>query len=157
MESTRIEQLMDAWLEGNTTLEQEAILREYFTAGEVAPHLQMYVPMFEGFVRAKEEVSHREVSLPKSKFSIQPYWYSVAAIIVVAITVGSIVFSGTGLTQEEEEALAAYNKAKETMYLLSASLNKGTENVKVLDEFSKGTASINYINQFTETKNRILK
>ena len=148
---------MDTWFEGNTTLEQEAILREYFTGGDVAPHLQMYVPMFEGFVQAKEEVSQREVTLPKEGFSIKPMWYSVAAMIVVALTVGSILFSGSGLSREEQEALAAYNEAKEAMYLLSASLNKGTDNVKILDEFSKGTSSINYINQFTETKNRILK
>ena len=157
MESTRIEQLMDAWFEGNTTLEQEALLRDYFTSGEVAPHLEMYVPMFEGFVQAKYEVSHQDVSLPKRNPTIKPFWYSVAAMLVVALTVGSIMFSNSGLSQEEKEALAALEQTKEAMYLLSSSLNKGTENVKLLDEFSKGTASINYINQFTETKNRILK
>lgn len=157
MESTRIEQLMDTWFEGNTTLEQEAILRQYFTGGEVAPHLEMYVPMFEGFVQAKEEVSEIEVTLPQQKFTIRPLWYSIAAMVVVALTVGSILFSGSGLTQEEEEALAALEETREAMYLLSASLNKGTENVKLLDQFAKGTSSINYINEFTESKNKILK
>ena len=157
MESTRIEKLMDTWFEGNTTLEQEAILREYFTGSDVAPHLQMYVPMFEGFVQAKEEVSHREVKLPQQRFTIRPMWYSIAAMVVVALTVGSVLFSGSGLSQEEEDALAALQQTREAMYLLSSSLNKGTENVKLLDEFAKGTSSINYINEFTETKNRILK
>jgi hypothetical protein len=41
--------------------------------------------------------------------------------------------------------------------LLSSNLNKGTENVALLNEFTKGTESIKHINQFTETKNKILK
>ena len=157
MELVNIERLMDAWFEGNTTLEQEARLRSYFTEGEVAPHLEVYKPMFEGFVMAGKEVSEKEVLLPKEGFSIKPWWYSIAALLVVAATVGGIMFSGSGLTNEEKEALAALKQSKEVMLMLSEGLNTGTASIEHLNEFNKGKSAIAHINQFTKTKNKILK
>jgi hypothetical protein len=157
MESARIERLLDAYFEGNTTLAEEATLRDYFTNGEVAAHLEPMKPMFEGFVKAKEEVSATEIALPRSGSKINPWWYSIAATFLVAVTVGSIVFSNSGLSKEEEEALAALKQTREAMMMLSSNLNKGTENVAYLNEFTKGTSTIRHIEQFTETKNKILK
>jgi hypothetical protein len=148
---------LDAYFEGNTTLAEEATLRDYFTQGEVAAHLESFAPMFKGFVQAKEEVSVKEVTLPESGIKIKTWWYSIAATFLVAVSVGSIVFSNSGLSNEEQEALAAIKETKEAMMLLSSNLNKGTENVALLSEFTKGTSNIKHINQFTETKNRILK
>jgi len=157
MESTRIERLLDAYFEGNTTLAEEATLRDYFTGDEVADHLAPYAPMFNGFVQAQQEVSTSEVILPKSGFKMERWWYSIAATFLVAVTVGSIVFSNRGLSSEEQEALAALKQTREAMMMLSSNLNKGTENVVFLNEFTKGSSTIKHINQFTKTKNKILK
>ena len=157
MESTRIERLLDAYFEGNTTLEEEATLRDYFTSQEVADHLAPYAPMFIGFVQAQQEVSTSEVTLPQSGFKMKSWWYSIAATFLVAVTVGGIVFSNPGLSDEEQEALAALKETREAMMMLSSNLNKGTENVAFLNEFAKGSSNIKHINQFTETKDKILK
>ncbi|MCW5519693.1 hypothetical protein J1N09_07575 [Aureitalea sp. L0-47] len=157
MESTRIERLLDAYFEGNTTLAEEAALRDYFTSDEVADHLAPYAAMFKGFVQAQQEVSTSEVTLPQSGVKMKRWWYSIAATFLVALTVGSFVFSNQGLSSEEEEALAALQQTREAMMMLSSNLNKGTENVAFLNEFAKGSSNIKHINQFTETKNRILK
>ncbi len=144
MESAKIERLLEAYFEGDTSLEQEETLRRYFTEEKVAAHFEAYKPMFEGFVHARNEVSGKEISLPERGFKIRPWWYGVAAMLIVAVTVGSFMFSNSGLTNEEQEALAALKQTKATMMLFSSNLNKGTSN-------------ITYINQFTETRNRILK
>jgi hypothetical protein len=157
MESASIEILLDAWFEGNTTLAQEATLRDYFTNGEVPAHLQAYKPIFEGFVIAGTEVSEKEVSLPKTANRINPIWYSIAAMLVVAVTIGSIMFSNSGLSQEEKEALAAFKQTREVLMLASEGINAGTTNMVHLNEFTKGTSAISNINQFTKTKNKILK
>ncbi len=157
MESTRIERLLDTYFEGNTTLAEEATLRDYFTGREVAEHLAPYAPMFKGFVQAQQEESTSEVKLPQSGFKVKSWWYSIAATILVAVTVGSIVFSNRGLSQEEQEAIAALKQTKEAMMLLSSNLNKGTENVAYLNEFAKGSSTIKHINQFKETTDKILK
>lgn len=157
MESAKIERLLEVYFEGNTTLEQELTLRSYFTEGDVAVHLEAYIPIFEGFVSARNEVSGKEISLPESGFKIKTWWYGVAAMLIVAFSVGSMVFSNSGLTGEEQDALAALNETRETMLLFSSSLNMGTASMAHLNEFTKGTSNILYINQFSEAKNKFLK
>ncbi len=144
MELAKIESLLDAYFEGETNLEQENSLREYFTGNNVAPHLAAYQSLFIGLKNAKEEVSEREITLPEVKNTSNRWWLSIAASIVIVLGVVGLQFSGNQLTQEEQIALAEFNKTKETLLLLSKSFNKGTQKLAVLGEF-------------TEAKNKILK
>ena len=157
MESAIIDKLLESYFEGNTSLQQEVQLREYFKQEEVAPHLEVYRPMFDAFAAAGDEVSESEVSLPAKTRTIQPVWYSIAAVLLVAVTIGSLMFSNQGLSREEQEALAALKETKKVMLLMSEGLKTGASNINHLDEFNKGTSAIVHINQFTESKNRILK
>ncbi len=145
MELAKIESILEAYFEGNTSLEQEAMLRSYFKGQEVAPHLLPYKAMFDGFEIARAEVSQKELSFPKSKQKMRFWKYGIAATAVAAFGIASLLFSGSsGYTVEEQEALAALNKTKETMLLLSQNLNKGTEGLVALE-------------QFTEARNKVLK
>ena len=146
MELAKIEKLLDAYFEGNTSLAEEAILRDYFLQDEVAPHLAMYQPMFAGLAAAKQEVSQREIHLPQRQFKMKNWWYGVAASVVIAIGVAGFVFSepNNHLTKEEQEALVAFEKTREAMQLMSKNFNQGAE-------------ELTHISTFTQTKNRILK
>lgn len=158
MEFVKISQLLDAYFEGNTTLEEETRLREYFSSNDIADELRPYAPIFVTQVTAKEERSHRKIEIPaeSSKFTFRKW--SIAASIVVVLGMSSLLyFQNNGLTSEQKEALLAYNQAKETMYLLSENLNKGTSKVTFINEFAEGAATINLLNQFTESKNKFLK
>ncbi len=135
MELNKIEQLLEAYFEGNTTLNDEAILKEYFASESVAAHLQNYVPLFKSFEVAKSEVLKAEIKLPNKEKAMKPWMYSVAAILVTAITVGALFFSKPSVSQEEREALMAFNQTRETMMLLSKNLNKGTEQLAIIDQF----------------------
>lgn len=158
MKSTKIDKLINTWLEGETSLEEERILRDYFCQDHVEPHHEVYKPMFRGFEAASKEVSGVKIELPASgRPAIRPFWYSIAALLVVTFTIATLVRSGSGLSQEEEEALAALKQTKEVMLLMSENLNKGTENVALLDVFRKGTSSLRHIDQFNEATNKFLK
>ena len=145
MELARIEKLLEAYFEGNTTLAEEKTLRNYFTSDSVAPQLQEYQPLFEGFNIAQQEVSHRELIVPNNNV-VNPkvWWYGIAASAVIAIIVANFMFTGPSMSQEEKEALTAFNESKRAMILLSENFNNGTGQLAVM-------------NQFTESKNRILK
>ena len=158
MELARITKLLDAYFEGQTSLAEEAELRAYFASEDVAEHLQSYVPLFASFTEAKSETLKSEVILP-SEEKQRSFWnWRIAASIAIVLGIsGFMYFNSNSLSAEEEEALLAYNQAKETMLLLSENLNKGTSKVTYIDAFSENTATINLINQFTETKNKILK
>lgn len=145
MELTKIEALLDAYFEGQSTLEQENQLREYFASNAVAPHLMAYQGLFVGLKAAQEEVLEKEVSLPKTTTLSRRNWLSIAASVVILIGVVGFQFSNSNqLTPEEEIALAEFNKSKETLLLLSKSFNKGTAELAALGEF-------------TEAKNKIIK
>ena len=145
MELARIEKLLDAYFEGNTTLEEEKSLRKYFTSDTVAPQFQQYQVLFESFKIAKQEVSDRELIIPESNvLNPRVWWYGIAASAVVAIMIANFMFSEPSYSHEEKEALIAFNESKKAMLLLSENFNNGAGQLAVL-------------NQFTESKNRILK
>ncbi|RDK87190.1 hypothetical protein [Marinirhabdus gelatinilytica] len=144
MELAKIEQLLEAYFEGNTTLEEEAILRAYFTKTNVAPHLQQYQPIFAGFAQAQGERSVREIVLPKGPKTASRWWVGIAATLLVAIGVFGFFNQEPTLTAEEKEALAAFEKTKEAFKLMSQNFNEGAEELV-------------YIQKFKETKNKILK
>jgi hypothetical protein len=145
MELARIEAFLDAYFEGQSTLEQESQLREYFTTQEVAPHLIAYIGLFEGLKAAQEEVLEKEVTLPSTTTFSKRSWLSIAASIVIVLGVAGLQFSNSNqLTEEEVIALAEFNKSKEILLLLSKSFNKGTAELAALGEF-------------TEAKNKIIK
>lgn len=145
MELVKIEELLETYFEGNTTLAEEATLSAYFTNGDVAEHLQTYQPLFAGFEAARNEVSEQQLELPTNKVSKnRTWWYGIAASLVIAISIAGYTFSEPSLTSEEQEAIAAFNKSKDAMMLLALNFNKGTEDLA-------------HINQFTVSKNKILK
>lgn len=158
MESTKIDKLLNNWVEGKTSLEEERILRDYFSKDQMEPHLEVYRLIFRGFKVASKETSEVRIELPASGSpAIRPFWYGIAALLVVALSIGSLVGSGSRLSPEEEEALAALKQTREVMLFMSENLNKGTENIALLDAFRKGTSSLRHIDQFNQTTNKFLK
>ena len=146
MESVKIKQLLDAYFDGTTTLAEEKTLQDYFNSETVANDLVQYRPLFEGLKAAKAERSTKAFNFPdqpKSK-TIKTWWYGVAAMLVVAFGVGSFFFSQPQYSQEEKEALAAFEKSKQAMLLLSENLNKGAE-------------QLTFVGQFERTKDKIFE
>lgn len=136
MESVKIEKLLEAYFDGATTLAEEKLLRDYFNSSNVAGHLEQYIPIFKGFQIAREERSSRDFEMPESKpKTIKTWWYSVAAMLVVAFGIGSFYFSQPHYTQEEKEALAAFEESKNAMMLLSENLNKGAGQLTLVEQF----------------------
>jgi len=144
MELAKIESLLDSYFEGETSLDQENILRDYFSSDNVAPHLMAYQGLFVGLKNAQKEVSKREVSLPRASTNSSKWWLGIAASLAFLIVIVGLQFSETKMTNQERLALTEFYKTKETLLLVSKSFNKGTQEIAVL-------------NQFTETKNRIFK
>jgi hypothetical protein len=144
MELAKIEALLDSYFEGETSLDQEKTLREYFSSATIAPHLIAYQGLFVGLKNAQKEISKREVRFPQASTTSRRWWLSIAASVVILLGVVGLQFSGNQMTSEEQHALAEFNKSRATLLLMSKGFNKGTQELAV-------------ISQFTEIKNRILK
>lgn len=146
MELDKIDKLMEAYFEGTTSLEDEAILMDYFNNHKVADHLLQYKPIFVGLSAARKERSSRDFKLEETTSSkiIKPWWYAAAGMVVVAVGIGSLFLSQPQLSQEEKEALVAFENSKTAMILLSEKLNKGTH-------------QLSYMNQFDIAKDKVWK
>lgn len=145
MELIKIENLLDAYFEGQTNLEEEKQLQNYFNNEKVADHLLQYKPIFVGLEFARQEKSNIAFLMPSAKpRKIKNWWYSVAAMLILAVGVGGFYYSQPRITSEEKEALATFEKSRKTMLLLSENLNKGAE-------------KLTYVEQFEETKDRIFE
>ena len=158
----KIEKLLEKYDNGETTLQEEQQLKNYFVQETVAPHLEVYKPMFVYFLQTQKEQYTKEVPLqPKKTYTLYK-WISVAAIAVLMFgiytQVGNQSKSLDELTQDE---LVAYNQTMEAFNLLASNFNKGTESINALSLVStsleKGTENISYLEEFSNTTNKIFK
>ncbi len=140
MELDKIEQILDAYFEGETSLTQEKALRDYFTGDDVADHLEIYIPMFSAFAEAKKEKFTGEINLPKTKKSWKwiPVAASIAVIIGLFLTLNTNKISEHDYGTYKDPEVAAL-KTKQALLMVSNFMNQGTDQLEVLGEFQKTT------------------
>ena len=138
MESIKIEQLIEKYLDAETTLQEEAVLQDYFVNSKVAPHLQEYQALFGYFAESKNERYTKTIQLKTKKTNWK--WLSVAASVAILFS----VYTGYNNIQERAEAEIAFQQTQEAFQLLSNNMNKGT-------------AAIGYLGEYQTTTNKIFK
>ena len=140
MESNKIEQLLKKYLNAETTLQEEATLKDYFTNGLVAPHLKEYQLLFGYFTENKSEKFTKTIQLNSKKTNWK--WLSLAASVVLLFS----VYTGYeyDISIKKEEAKVAYQDTQMAFQLLTKNLNKGN-------------VAIGYLGEFETTTNKIFK
>lgn len=144
MEPYKIEELVNKYEEGNTSIKEEQTLRDYFTTGDVPPHLQSYKMIFGFTSKARLESYPGTIKLKSRKFSLAMVGIAASIILAVGIfTTLNMVQDNTdqqniatnlGTIEDPEEA---YLKAKETLQMVSEVLNNGQEGLTYVEEFDK--------------------
>ncbi len=151
MEFNKIEDILEKYFQGETSIAEENQLKEYFSSSNVAQHLEQYKPMFGYFSQVKQQKSTQTIPLKTKKRNVA--WLSIAASAVVLLGIGTYFYVGEkdtapvvaqselGTYDDPEEALAATQKA---LALLSNNVNVGIE-------------SVQYIKEYEQSKNKIFK
>ncbi|MET0944390.1 MAG: hypothetical protein ABWY22_03180 [Flavobacterium sp.] len=149
MESDKIENILEKYFQGETTIAEEKELKEYFSSPNVAQHLEQYKPMFGYFSQVKQQKTTQEIPLQTKKRNVA--WLSIAASAVVLLGIGTFYFasqktttqtvaqSELGTYDNPEEALAATQKA---LALLSNNVNVGIESVQYIQEYEQSKDKI---------------
>ena len=150
-----IEQLIEKYENGETTLKEEQQLKNYFSQETVAPHLEMYKPMFAYFKVNQEEQFTKTLPL-KTKRNFNYKWLSVAAVAVLMIGFYFKSNNQNDLGTYEDPELA-YNEVVKSLAMISNQFNKGTSTISYLNEINKGTSALGYLNEFENSKNLIFK
>lgn len=137
MELARIEKLLEKYFEAATTAAEEQELRDYFSGGSVAPHLQAYSPMFTYFSQAKQERYTGEVPLKTRSRSNIYGWISIAAAMVLMFG----LYFGKQI-RDQREAEYAYQETRKAFGLIAQNLDRGTQKVARLSEFEEAKQKI---------------
>ncbi|PTM08260.1 MAG: hypothetical protein DA407_08450 [Bacteroidetes bacterium] len=162
-----IEKIIEKYDNGETTLQEEQQLKDYFSKETVAPHLEVYKPMFEYFLQTQKEQFTKEISLLPQVVKTQKTntwykWLSVAAIAVLMFAVYTQVGNQAKSIEElSQDELMAYNQTIEAFNLLASKFNKGTESIDALalmsNSLEKGAENVSYLSEFSNTTNKIFK
>ena len=144
MELAQIEQVLNKYLEGNTSIAEEKELKSYFNSNNVASHLQPYKSMF-GYFKNQEEVQFtKTLPLQPRKRNVVK-WIGVAASFVVLFGTALFYMNSNGTNEDlgtyddPEIALIETQKALE---MLSENVSYGVESVAVLQEYNKSKKTI---------------
>lgn len=157
-----IEKLLDKYDNGQTSLQEEQQLRDYFSQDQVAPHLEPYRAMFCYFAGTKQETFTKDVPVQAPKRSYVYQWIAAAAVAIIMLGIfmqfdnkNSKGFDG--LTGDEQ---LVYDQTKEAFELLSSKFNENASSVSALgvvgSHFDKGIEKAKYVNEFSKTTDKIL-
>jgi hypothetical protein len=134
MESNRIENLLEKYFDGETSITEENELKKYFSSSNVAPNLEQYKPLFVFFIENKKETLTKKINLISTKRNIT--WLSIAASIVILLGVSIYINANEvkenkelGTYDDPKEALEATQKA---LAMLSNHVNTGVEGIEYI-------------------------
>ena len=130
MELAKIEKLIIKYLEAETTLEEERILKNYFSKDDIPLHLVEYKKLFNYYSNSSSDISTKSISLPQCSLSLR--WLSVAAMVILFVSTFSIYQKNI---TEKEEARLAYVETQKALELISYNLNKGSGAIAQLQTF----------------------
>jgi len=85
MDHSTAEQLLHRYFEGNTTLEEEARLRDYFRGDDVHPDLKAYDPMFAYWEEAAQITAPPVVKQTAVRRRLPVRWLATAAAAVLLL------------------------------------------------------------------------
>lgn len=150
-----IEKLLEKYENGETSLKEEQQLKNYFSQETVAPHLEMYKPMFDYFLGNQQEQFTKDVPL-KTKKVFNYKWISVAAVAVLMIGfyLKSNLNNDLGTYEDPE---IAYNEVTKSLEMISKTFNKGTSTVGYLQEYNKGASTLGYLDEVENATSIIFK
>ncbi|TBX65772.1 hypothetical protein EZL74_11600 [Flavobacterium silvisoli] len=144
----RIEKLIEKYFEATTTIAEEKELKAYFTSPDVAQHLEHYKPIFGYTVQAKQEQFTATIPLqPQKRTTV--LWLSVAASVAVLLSVSLLTFNHYNQPKPQElgsinDPEVAFRETQKALAMISEHVNKGI-------------GSMNYLNEYEQSKQKIFK
>jgi len=148
MELHKIESLIEKYLEAETTVAEEKLLKNYFSSSNVSPGLEPYRPLFQFYAVEKSIVlneEERELKLPRKRSHKAVYASiaSIAAILVIAISVFQFSnFQEEHLVVEGNHELAMKN-TQDLLNMVTGAVANSKENLM-------------YLKELPQTKNKLI-
>lgn len=143
MELNNLRALLQKYEDGETSLDEEKTLKQYFNSSEEVPEEFLgYKKLFNFIVASKNMEYSKEIYLNRSDSKkIWAYYTGAAGFLLV---IGFLFFNDFNNQSINEENLGtiedpeqAYIKTKETLQMVANVFNDGREDLEYLHEFNK--------------------
>ena len=158
MELKHIESLLEKYEEGQTSLQEEAQLKHYFTTETVAPHLEVYRSIFTYFVSDKQHSSQSLLHTTRST-SVQYRWFASAAVVAIMFSVFMTFTSEDEFTKLTNEEQLVYNETLKAFDLISNHMHRAAAPLNALNiisnSFEKGQQNVVFLEKFNNSTNKI--
>jgi hypothetical protein len=168
MNTTEIKILLDKYYEGETTLDEEKILRRYFTSGNVDQELAEYAPLF-GYQASEAKVQPSEnldakltATVSKGRkiafYNQRNFWIYFSGIAASLLFIASLIFETQLNTQSknpfadtqysEAETRKAYEQTKTALAYVSGKYTTATEPLGEISKLGKSTIAATQMARF---------
>lgn len=159
MELKQIETLLESYDLGQTSLQEEAQLKAYFSSAEVPDHLEHYRILFGYFSKAKQQTFDPHLPTKASYFNLRSLSIAASIALLFGLFIKSSDFVNTESRTYSEQDIQTYNQAKSALQLLSLNLNKGAQSQMealntVSNTIKKGQYNFVLLNNFNKTTNK---
>ena len=162
---------MEKYFNGETSLEEESTLREFFAGGDVPPRLKGMADYFK-YIRLEKAValdkpgfdSKLEENIGESRLARlfdlrRPLVYWIAGIaasvlILVAIFVRFDPLGGS-IRDTYDDPVVAYDQAKKILMFVSTKMNHGTRDVQKVEKFDQGLKDLQTVSTFNKGLNEV--
>jgi len=159
----KVRKILDRFYQGETSLEDEQWLQEYFSSTAVPEELLPDKELFKAFEGTKESIfvprdlnskilktidreEHRQLKSRRiNLYSLSGLAAGLLALIAVYVfflrTDEPAQLTGNQVTDTYEDPMDAYLEAKRTLAYVSGKLNTGTSEIRHMQQVSKTTAN----------------
>ena len=138
VQNSNIDALLDLYWKGESTLENEAMLRSYFQGDNINEAHLPFKPFFNFLSEEKSVSMESEFSIPKENEVQQEAvirkmypvrrWIGVAASLLVLISAFWFISDRSSQTADTyDNPELALQQAKEALFFLSNKMDKGTQ------------------------------
>lgn len=142
-----IDEILERYFEGETSLEEEQVLRDYFSQPNINEEHKIYAPMFEFFIQ-EQESGIEEITENKGKKRHLSVWISIAASIV--LLVGAYFTLSSPLKGNGNQSIVYIDGKKSTdINIINNEALLSIENISDMNEDILD-AQIDILDSFTE-------
>ncbi len=161
MNSRQIENKLERYFNGESSLEDEKTLREFFQKDDIPPHLLSLKAQFEYFAdehdheyldesfdeKILNQISQEEKQ--QKRGSIRRYLYTASGIAASILIILSVFFKFDPFTNKVEDTFsdpyAAYIETRKALLFVSETFNKGADPIEKISKFDDGMQQLSKI------------
>jgi hypothetical protein len=165
MNINEIEKLLEKYYEGQTTLEEELRLREFFLKDIVPPHLAEHADLFRALESSREEelsdpdFEKRFLSAIRETPVIGLQSVNRRLMYITSLAAGFLILIGLFFTfqrdifnrsadKSDPKMKVAFAETQKALLLLSGNFNTGLNQIKKLSAFDNGVSQVQNLGHF---------